>query len=100
MGRPSKAEKYSPQKFINDSKELVGEALAQMKKQIKGGQASFAELSQFVTKMLPIVTDTNTQTETEMSMELQMKKVVNVNLRIQEANEQSVKEEDDTDTKP
>lgn len=95
MGRPKKAEKYSPQAFIETQKELVGMALEQMKKRIKKGDVAFQDLAGYVVKTLPIIMNENTQSESDVTMELLCKKAVKVNLRIQEANEEGLKEEDD-----
>ena len=95
MGRPKKAEKYSPQAFIEKQKELVGMALEEMKKRIKKGDVSFQDLSGYVTKTIPLVMNENTQSEDDVTMEILCKKAVKVNLRIQEANEEGLKEEDD-----
>ena len=45
--------------------------------------------------MLPVIMDENTQSEDDVTMEILCKKAVKVNLRIQEANEEGLKEEED-----
>ena len=100
MGRPTKAEKYSPQAFFEKQKELVGMALDEMKKRIKKGDVSFQDLAGYVTKTIPLIKDENTQSESDVTMELLCKKAVKVKLRIEEANAEGVKEEDDEPLKP
>ena len=95
MGRPKKAEKYSAQAFIETQKELVGMALEQMKKRIKKGDVAFQDLAGYVIKTLPLIMNENTQSEDDVTMEILCKRAVKVNLRIQEANEEGLKEEDD-----
>ena len=95
MGRPKKAEKYSAQAFIETQKELVGMALEQMKKRIKKGDVAFQDLAGYVTKTIPLVMNENTQSESDVTMEILCKKAIKVNMRIQEANEEGLKEEDD-----
>lgn len=95
MGRPSKAEKYSPQAFLEKQKELVGMALDEMKKRIKKGDVSFQDLAGYVTKTIPLIKDENTQSESDVTMDLLCKKALRVDLRIREANAEGVKEEED-----
>lgn len=95
MGRPKKAEKYSPQAFVDQQKELVGMALEKMKKMIKDNKVSFQDLSGYVTKTIPLVMNENTQSESDVTMEILCKKAIKVNMRIHEANEEGLKEEED-----
>lgn len=95
MGRPKKAEKYSAQSFVDQQKELVGMALEKMKKMIKENKVSFQDLSGYVTKTIPLVMNENTQSESDVTMEILCKKAIKVNMRIQEANEEGLKEEED-----
>lgn len=98
MGRSTNAEKYSPQAFLEKQKELVGMALDQMKKRIKKGDVSFQDLAGYVTKTIPLIRDENTQSESDVTMEILCKKAVKVKMRINEANEEGVKEEEDEET--
>ncbi len=95
MGRPKKSEKYSAQAFLDSQKELVGMALEEMKKRIKKGDVSFQDLSGYVTKAIPLIMNENTQSESDVTMELLCKKAIKVNLRIEEANAEGVKEEEE-----
>ena len=95
MARPSKAEKYSAQAQKELYRELCGDALQQMKKQIKTGKIDFQSLANFVNKAIPIVTDENTETGKMVTMDMLLKKSVKVSMRIQEANEEGLKEEDE-----
>ena len=95
MARPKKSEKNTPQAFTELQKELVGMALDKMKKMIKENKVSFQDLSGYVTKTIPLVMNENTQSEDDVTMEILCKKAVKVNLRIQEANEEGLKEEED-----
>lgn len=95
MGRPKNSEKYSIQAFTEKQKELVGMALDEMKKRIKKGDVSFQDLAGYVVKTLPIIMNENTQSESDVTMEALCKKALKVNLRIQEANEEGLKEEED-----
>ena len=95
MGRPRKADKYNPQSFADQQKELVGMALEKMKKMIKENKVLFQDLSSYVTKTIPLVMNENTQSESDVTMEILCKKAVKVNMRIQEANEEGLKEEED-----
>jgi hypothetical protein len=54
----------------------------------------------FVSKTLPIILDENVQNESDVTMELLIKKAVKVNLRVKEANEEGLKEEDAEENKP
>ena len=51
-------------------------------------------LGTLVGKMLPIVVDENTETQSDVTMDLLIKKALKVKLRVKEANEEGVKEED------
>lgn len=95
MGRPTKAEKYSPQAFLEKQKELVGMALDEMKKRIKKGDVSFQDLAGYVTKTIPLIKDENTQSNKMVTMDMLMQKSIKVSMRIQEANEEGLKEEED-----
>lgn len=92
MARPTDKERCSPQAQKEKLRELCADALAQMKKKIK--EADFQTLANFVAKTLPLVINEDTQTESDVQMELLVKKAVKVQLRINEANEQYLKEED------
>lgn len=92
MARPKNTDKYSPQAQREMLKVLCGEALAQMKRQIK--KADFQTLANFVSKTLPLILDENTQTTNDVTMELLIQKAVKVQMRIDEANEQSLTEEE------
>lgn len=92
MARPSNSERYSPQKQKEKLRELCADALDEMKKKLK--DADFQGLSNFVSKMLPIIIDDNNQTESDVTMDLLIKKALKVKLRVKEANEEGVKEED------
>ena len=98
MARPTKAEKYSPQAFLEKQKELVGMALDEMKKRIKKGDVSFQDLAGYVTKTIPLIRDENTQSESDVTMEILCKRAVKVKMRINEANEEGVKEEEEEET--
>ena len=109
MGRPKKAEKYSAQAQKDMLRELCGDAITLMQEHLKAlvkkqkemakqnqvMNLDFQSLGNFVSKMLPIITDENTQSEDDVTMEILCKKAVKVNLRIQEANEEGLKEEED-----
>ena len=95
MARPKNSERYSPQAQRKLVRELCGDALEQMKKQIKAGNVDFQSLSSFVSKVLPVVVDDNTETATDVTMDLLIKKAIKVDLRIREANEEGLKEEED-----
>ena len=100
MARPKNSEKYSPQAQREKLRELCGDALSLMKKKIKKGKVDFGSLSMFVSKTLPIILDENVQNESDVTMELLIKKAVKVNLRVKEANEEGLKEEDAEENKP
>lgn len=95
MARPKNSEKYSPQAQKQLVRELCGDALLEMKKMIKSGKADFTSLSTFVGKMLPIIVDDNTENVTDVTIDMLVKKAIKVNMRIQEANEEGLKEEED-----
>ena len=94
MARPKNTDKYSAQKQKELLRELCGDALLMMKKQIKEGKVDFSSLSQFVSKSLPMVIDENTENANDVTMDLLIKKAVKVQLRIDEANEEGLKEDD------
>lgn len=112
MPRPTKAEKYSPQAQKDMLRELCGDAIYLMSEHLKDLIAEqkrlkkdennkqimkidIQSLGTFVGKMLPIVMDENTQSESDVTMEILCKKAVKVKMRINEANEEGVKEEED-----
>ena len=70
-------------------------ALEKMKKQIKEDKVSFQDLAGYVTKTIPLIRDENTQSESDVTMEILCKRAVKVKMRIDEANEEGVKEEED-----
>ena len=108
MGRPTKAEKYSPQAQKEMLRELCGDAIYLMSEHMKGLIAEqkkakqekktikldIQSLGNFVSKMLPIVMDENTETQSDVTMDLLIKKAIKVNMRIHEANEEGLKEEE------
>lgn len=100
MARPKNSEKYSPQAQREKLRELCGDALSLMKKKIQKGEVDFGSLSMFVSKTLPIILDENVQNESDVTMELLIKKAVKVNLRVKEANEEGLKEEDAEENQP
>lgn len=112
MGRPSKAEKYSPQAQKEIIRELCGNAIYLMNEHLKDlieeqkllkkdkqnkqiMKVDIQSLGTLVGKMLPIVIDENTQSESDVTMEILCKKAVKVKMRINEANEEGLKEEED-----
>ena len=92
MARPTNREKYSVQAQKDKLRVICGEALAQLQRQIK--KADVNTLANFIVKMIPIVLDDNTQTESDVTMDLLIKKAIKVNLRIKEANEEGIREEE------
>ncbi len=92
MGRPKNMEKYSPQAQREQLKVLCGDALAQMRRMIK--EADFQTLANFVTKTLPLIINEEEQNVNDVTMELLIQKAVKVKMRIKEANEQNIKEEE------
>ena len=116
MARPSKEEKYSSQGQKQLLREICGDALylihenlkemiaeqARRKKENKENKEKreplkidYQALGNFVGKMLPIIVDENTENTTDVTMDLLIKKAIKVNMRIQEANEEGLKEEDE-----
>lgn len=92
MARPTNSEKYSPQKQREQLQVLCGEAITQLRKQIKTADAN--TLARFVVQVLPLVLNEDTQTTSDVTMEILTKKALKVNLCIQETTEaQQVSEE-------
>ena len=108
MGRPTNAEKYSPQAQKDMLRELCGDAIYLMSEQLKDLIAEqkrlkkekkilnvdLKSLGHFVGSMLPIIINENTETQSDVTMDLLIKKAIKVNMRIQEANEEEQKEEE------
>ena len=92
MARPRNADKYSPQAQKEMVKVLVGEALAQLRKQIK--KADPATLATFVQKMLPVVLNEDNQTTSDVTLDLLAQKAIKVSLRIRDAHEQNLTSEE------
>lgn len=92
MARPTNEERYSPQAQKDKLREIVGEALVQLKTRIK--KADVRTLSDFVMKMYPYIIDDDTQTSTDMTLELLAKRALKVQLRIQDATEAQLKPEE------
>lgn len=100
MPRPKNSERYSPQAQREQLRAICGDALAIMKKQLQSAKdrPDFQTLANFVSKTLPIIIDDNTQTESDVTMDLLIKKAIKVNMRIREANEEGLKEENSEET--
>ena len=95
MGRPRKGEKYSAEAQEQLVRELCGDALLAMKQMIKQKKVTFQDLSNFVGKALPTVLNKDTGESNKMvTMDMLMQKTVKVSMRIQEANEEGLKEEE------
>ena len=108
MGRPTNAEKYSPQAQKDMLRELCGDAIylmsehlkdliaeqKRLKKEKKILNVDLKSLGHFVGSMLPIIINENTETQSDVTMDLLIKKAIKVNMRIQEANEEEQKEEE------
>lgn len=82
MSRPTNSEKYSPQKQREQLQVLCGEAIAQLRKQIKKADAN--TLARFVVQVLPLVLNEDTQTTSDVTMEILTKKALKVQLCVQE----------------
>lgn len=95
MARPKKSDRYSAQTMKITLRELCADALDQMRHQIKGGKVDYQSLSNFVMKALPIIIDDNTENANDVTMDMLIKKVIKVNMRIQEANEEGLKEDEE-----
>ena len=95
MARPRNKDRYSPQVQRDKLRELTADALTRMKSLVQ--KADFQTLANFVSKALPLILNDNTQTENDVQMELLIKKAVKVQLRINEANEQYLTEEEITE---
>lgn len=101
MGRPRKGEKYSAEAQEQLVRELCGDALLAMKQMIKQKKVTFQDLSNFVGKALPTVLNKDTGESNKMvTMDMLMQRTVKVSMRIQEANEEGLKEEEDEADKP
>lgn len=93
MARPSNAQKSSPAAIRENASLLLGEALAKLRSRIRSSDFQDKSLVELVGKLLPLVADENTQTEADVTMEVLARKAVRVNLRIQQANEQNMRQE-------
>lgn len=85
MPRTPNSEKYSPQKQREQLQVLCGEAITQLRKQIKKADAN--TLARFVVQVLPLVLNEDTQTTSDVTMEILTKKALKVKLCVQEATE-------------
>lgn len=86
MARQTNSEKYSPQKQREQLQILCGEAITQLRKQIKKADAN--TLARFVVQVLPLVLNEDTQTTSDVTMEILTKKALKVKLCVQEATAQ------------
>lgn len=101
MGRPRKSEKYSAEAQEQLIRELCGEALLAMREMIKQNKVTFQDLSNFVGKALPTVLNKDTGESNKMlTMDMLMQKSIRVSMRIREANEEGLKEEEEEGDKP
>lgn len=92
MARPTNEERYSPQRQKDELKKLCGEAIVQLRKQIKRADAN--TLARFIMQMLPVVLNDDTQTTSDITLELLAKKALKVRMSIKETTEaQQVSEE-------
>lgn len=76
-------------------KETIAEQARRKKEKREPLKIDYQALGNFVGKMLPIIVDENTDNTTDVTMDLLIKKAIKVNMRIQEANEEGLKEEDE-----
>ncbi len=83
MPRTPNSEKYSPQKQREQLQVLCGEAITQLRKQIKNADTN--TLARFVVQVLPLVLNEDTQTTSDVTMEILTKKALKVQLSVQEA---------------
>lgn len=93
MARPSNAQKSSPAAIRENASLLLGEALIKLRNRIRTSDFQDKSLIDLVGKLLPLVADENTQTEADVTMDVLARKAVQVNLRIQQANEQNMRQE-------
>ena len=92
MARPSNEERSTPEYQKKLAREVCADALRELKLKIK--KANPGELTAIVTKLLPVVLNEDTQSQTDMTMELLAQKAIRVSMRVREANEQNLKEEE------
>lgn len=116
MARPSKEEKYGVQGQKQLLREICGDALYLIRENLKDMIAEQARrkkeskeknekyeplkidyqaLGNFVGKMMPIIVDDNTENANDVTMDLLIKKAIKVNMRITEANEEGLKEDEE-----
>ena len=110
MARPSKEEKYGVQGQKQLLREICGDALYLIRENLKETIAEQARrkkekkepmkidyqaLGNFVGKMMPIIVDDNTENANDVTMDLLIKKAIKVNMRITEANEEGLKEDEE-----
>lgn len=110
MARPSKEEKYGVQGQKQLLREICGDALYLIRENLKETIAEQARrkkakqepmkidyqaLGNFVGKMLPIIVDDNTENANDVTLDLLIKKAIKVNMRITEANEEGLKEDEE-----
>lgn len=92
MARPSNSERYSTQNQKEQLKLLCGEAIIQLRKQLKSADAN--TLTRFIMQIMPMLLNEDTQTQSDLSLEVLAKKALKVNMRIKDATElQQVSEE-------
>lgn len=110
MARQSKEEKYGVQGQKQLLREICGDALYLIRENLKETIAEQARRKKakqepmkidiqaygnFIGKMMPIIVDDNTENANDVTMDLLIKKAIKVNMRITEANEEGLKEDEE-----
>ena len=84
MPRPKNSQRFTPQQQREQLQLLLGEALTQLRKQIK--KADVNTLANFVTKTIPLILNENTQNTTDITFEILAQKAIKISTRIDTAN--------------
>ncbi len=86
MARPTNEERYSPAAQREELRKLCGDAIVNLRRQIKN--ADPATLARIITQVSPLVLNDDTQSTSDVTLELLSQRALRVRMAIRETAEQ------------
>ncbi len=86
MARPTNEERYSPAAQREELRKLCGDAIINLRRQIKN--ADPATLARIITQVSPLVLNDDTQSASDVTLELLSQRALKVRMAIRETSEQ------------
>lgn len=86
MARPTNEERYSPAAQRDELRKLCGDAIINLRRQIKN--ADPATLARIITQVSPLVLNDDTQSTSDITLELLSQRALKIKMAIRETSEQ------------